>query len=315
MTSRLSILFFTLGLSLLSMLFSLSKGSTSIPLDQLLFSKNIEAHTIFFSLRLPRTLTAFVSGSLLALAGLLMQLLLENPLADPYILGISSGAALMTLLFMLLGVATHWLFMGSWIGSFIVMFFMLSLSKKHQWRTQTLLLLGIALAYGFSAAMSFLILLMKDVNLHNMLFWLSGDLNGATFPYLGLSVLILGFSVCLYLAPIFNLLARGELSATTLGLSTRYYRFLIYFLSALFTATAVSLSGCIGFIGLIVPHFTRLIAGYDHRFVVPLATLFGGSLLMIADTFARTLFAPQQIPVGIIMALIGVPLFVALLRK
>jgi iron complex transport system permease protein len=312
MTHTYKPLLFALGLVFLSLLLSLSKGSTSTPLYQLLFQDD---QAIFLKLRLPRTITAFVSGGLLALAGTLMQLLLQNPLADPYALGVSGGAALMTLLFMLFGVSEYGLIGGAWIGSLFTIVLMLLLAKKHQWQTHTLLLSGIALACGFSACISFILLIAPDTQLHSMLFWLAGDLNGTEFPWTGLVVLALGFIICLFLAPGLNILGRGEKEARSLGLPSKQYRFILYLLSSLFAATAVTMAGCIGFIGLIIPHLTRRLCGYDHRIVLPLAMLLGGSLLTITDTFARTLFAPQQIPVGIVMALMGVPIFVWLLQN
>lgn len=308
---RSGLIFIFISIAFFCMFFSLSKGSTSIPLDQLLFSNN----TIFFQIRLMRTLTAFVSGGLLALAGVLMQLLLQNPLADPYVLGVSGGAAFFTLLMMLLGVSESGLIGGAWIGSLLTILLILLLSRKHGWQTHTLLLSGIAIACGFSAAISFLLLISPDTHLHSMLFWLSGDLNDARFPWFSLSVLCLGLIATLILAPGFNILMRGENSARALGLPSKRYKFALYLLSSLFTATAITMAGCIGFIGLIVPHLTRLLIGYDHRFVLPASVLLGGSLLTIADTFARSLFAPQQIPVGIMLTMVGIPIFIWLLQK
>lgn len=306
-------LFIALGVAFFSLLLSLSKGSTSTPLYQLLFHS--ENQFIFLHLRLPRTLSAFVTGGLLALAGSLMQLLLRNPLADPYALGLSGGAALATLLLMLVGVSEYGLIGGAWTGSLLTIVLMLLLAKKHRFQTHSLLLAGIALACGFSACISFILLLAPASNLHSMLFWLTGDLNGASFPWVGLLILSLGFILCMLLAPGFNILGRGEKEARALGLPSEKYRFALYLFSSLFTATAVTMAGCIGFIGLIVPHVTRRLAGYDHRLVLPLSMLLGGSLLTLADTLARSLIAPEQLPVGIFMALIGVPVFIWLLQK
>lgn len=308
-------LFLVVGLAILSILLSLSKGSTSISIYQLLFSENSQFNVIFFHLRLPRTLTAFVSGSLLALAGSLMQLLLQNPLADPYVLGISGGAALMTLIMMLLGISSSWLMGGAWLGSLATIALILLLARKQRWQSPTLLLSGIALACGFSACISAILLITPNATLHSMLFWLNGDLNDAQLPWLGLSILSIGLFICFLLAPGLNVLSRGELEARALGLASEKYRIFLYLLSSLFTAAAVTLAGCIGFIGLIIPHFTRMLSGYDHRVTLPITALLGGSLLTIADTFARTLFAPQQIPVGILMAIIGVPVFVWMIQK
>jgi iron complex transport system permease protein len=315
MTPRYKHLALALSVAFFSLLLSLSKGSTSTPLYQLLFHDDNLLTSIFFTLRLPRTLTAFVCGALLALAGSLMQLLLQNPLADPYVLGVSGGAALATLLLMLLGVSEAWLMGGAWLGSLVTMVLMLLLASKHRWQTHTLLLSGIALACGFSACISFLLLLTPDASLHSMLFWLTGDLNGASFPWLGLIIASVGLLICLLLAPGLNLLGRGEQEARALGLPIEKYRIGLYVLSSLFTATAVTLAGCIGFIGLLIPHLTRRLCGYDHRMVFPLSMLLGGSLLTLADTLARSLFAPQQLPVGIFMAMLGVPVFVWLLQK
>jgi iron complex transport system permease protein len=317
MTQRFRFIFMLIIISLacMSLLFSLSKGSTSIPLYQLLFSDKGQFNEIFFKLRIPRTLAAFVCGSLLALAGTLMQLLLQNPLADPYALGISSGAALCTLILMLFGISGGWLIGGAWLGSLFVIALILWMTHKQRWQTQSLLLAGIALACGLSACISFILLISPETHLHSMLFWLSGDLNDAHFPTLALFILVLGFIISMCLAPGLNILMRGEKEARSLGLASEKYRLALYLLSSLFTAAAVTLAGCIGFIGLIIPHLTRLISGYDHRFLLPLSALLGGTLLTIADTFARSLFAPQQIPVGILMAFLGVPLFIWLLQK
>lgn len=311
--SRLTIIIFAIVIFTITL--SLSKGSTSIPIYQLLFSENSEFTNIFWELRLPRTLTAFVSGGLLALAGVLMQLLLENPLADPYALGISGGAALFTLILMLLGVNESWWMAGSWIGSLFIMALIVLFAKKHRWQTHTLLLTGISLACGLSASISFILLLTPNTDLHGMLFWLTGDLNDAHYPILGISVLCIGFIICFFLAPGLNLLTHGEREARSLGLESRTYRFILYLLTSLFTATAVTMAGCIGFVGLVVPHLTRLLAGSDHRIVLPITVLLGGSLVALADTIARLIIPPQQLPVGIVMAMIGVPTFIWLLQK
>ncbi len=313
MSSRFRLFFIIISLMIFSILLSLSKGSTSIPIYQLLFSENGQLTTIFLQLRLPRTITAFVCGGLLALAGSLMQLLLQNPLADPYVLGISSGASLLTLLMMLFGASEYWLMGGAWLGSLLTIALIFLLAKKHRWQTHTLLLSGIALSCGFSAGISFLLLISPNTSLHSMLFWLTGDLNDAHFPWAGLIILGVGMTICLLLAPGLNILGRGEIDARALGLHTVKYKIILYLLSSLFTAAAVTLAGCIGFVGLIIPHLTRLLSGYDHRIVLPISMLLGGSLLTIADTFARSLFAPQQIPVGILLVMIGVPVFVWLL--
>lgn len=301
--------------TILTIILSLSKGSTSTPIYQLLFAKNHEFSTLFWQLRLPRTLSAFVSGGLLALAGALMQVLLENPLADPYALGISSGAAFATLIGILLGLSADQCLSAAWIGSLLVMGLMMLLNRRHDWHTQTLLLTGMTLACGLSAAISFLLLTSTNTDIHSMLFWLSGDLNAINIPWLGIIALSIGFISSVYLAPSCNLLMHGEREARALGLNSSRYRFVLYLLCSFFTATAVTIGGCIGFVGLIVPHFTRLVFGADHRTLLPFSILLGGSLVTLADLLARTLLSPQQIPVGILMACLGVPLLIGRLWK
>lgn len=290
---------------------SLLNGSSTMSWQQLLHNHD----GILLDLRLPRTLTAFVCGSLLALAGSLMQLLLQNPLADPYVLGISGGAAFATLLCLLLGLSEQWLMTSAWLGSLGAIALILCLSRQHQWRSNTLLLTGIALACGFSALISFILMISPASKLHNMMFWLNGDLNDATMPWLASGLLIVGLAVCYALAPGLNLFARGEVEARALGLHTRQYQFALFLLSSLFTAAAVTLAGCIGFIGLIIPHIIRAWAGFDQRTALPLTALGGGIFLTVADTGTRSLFAPQQVPVGLVMAILGVPTFIWLLRK
>lgn len=309
-----------ISIALVSIFISLTCGSVFIEpnkLFQAILSHNDTLeHSILYNLRLPRTLSAFVTGALLALAGAMMQVLMRNPLADPYVLGVSGGAAVMTLLVLLWGLSGIWITVGAWAGSLLAIFLVFILSKKRSARyPEQLLLTGIALATGFSAVISFILVICQDKVFHSMLFWLLGDLNDSHFPWIEMGILAFGLLFSLSVANELNILLRGDLEAQTLGVNTQRLYYKLYFLSALFTATAVSLAGSIGFIGLIVPHLFRLGFGYDHRLLLPGSALLGGSLLVIADTLARTLFAPQTVPVGIVMALIGIPLFLFLLQK
>ncbi|HTM64277.1 MAG TPA: iron ABC transporter permease [Gammaproteobacteria bacterium] len=301
-------------LAAVSVFFSLFKGSTSFTLHQLIYDDYGQFNTIFLKLRLPRTITAFTSGGLLALSGSLMQLLLQNPLADPYVLGISSGAAFFTLLLMLAGASGSMLLAGAWAGSMLTAGMIVLLGGMHRWQMHALLLCGIAIAGGFGAGISLILLLSPDASLHSMLFWLTGDLNDAGWSPAGIIILIAGTGICWLLAPGCDILGRGDQEARALGLPVKPYRIILFSLSSLFAAAAVVQAGCIGFAGLIVPHFARRISGYNHRLMLPAAVLLGGSLVVLADTLARTLFAPQQIPVGIVMAVIGIPIFIFLMR-
>jgi iron complex transport system permease protein len=271
---------------------------------------------IVIHLRLPRTLAAFVTGGLLSLAGAMMQVLLRNPLADPYVLSISGGAAVASLVCILCGLTGYALMGGAWVGSFIATVLVFSLTRwKSAWQSDRVLLTGIALASGFSALISFILLISPDKELHGMLFWLLGDLSYAHLPILEMFILSTALILSLRFAKQLNLLVQGETQAKALGISTERLQIQIYFLTSLLTAAAVALAGCIGFVGLVVPHMFRLLWGYDHRWLLPGSVLLGGSLLTLADTFSRTLFAPQQLPVGIMMAMIGIPVFLFLLQK
>jgi iron complex transport system permease protein len=173
----------------------------------------------------------------------------------------------------------------------------------------------VVLATGFGALINFILIVSSENSLHSLLFWLMGDLSGSNIPYLGTIVLILGFIIAMSIARSLNVLIRGEIAALSLGINIKNINLIIYFLSALLTATAVSIGGTIGFIGLIVPHMLRLLVGSEHRLIIPGSILLGGSLLVCADTAARTLFSPQQMPVGIFTAFIGIPVFLYLLAR
>ena len=303
-----------------SILFSLFKGSTLISFGQLFHaayhSNDRITEKIILDIRLPRTLAAFITGGSLSLAGAMMQVLLRNPLADPYILGISGGGAFLCLLCMLCGFTGYWLTFGTWIGSLLAVFIVFFLAhRKNAQPHNSLLLTGIAIGSGFSAFISFILMMSPETELHSMLFWLLGDLSYAHLPFIESGILCIGLIMSILWGKQFNILMRGELSAKALGISTERLKIKIYFLSALLTASAVSLAGCIGFVGLIVPHLFRLLFGSDHRILLPGTVLLGGSLLTIADTLARTAFAPEQLPVGIIMVFIGVPIFLILLQR
>lgn len=307
-------------ITLLSISVAIFCGNQQMSMHDLLHAlsnnNHTPAHDILFRLRIPHATTAFVTGGLLALAGTLMQVLVRNPLADPYILGISGGAGLATLLCMLLGLNSLWLTGGAWMGS-LLSIALLFLLTQRQWTSQSpqLLLTGIALASGFSALISFILLISPDTILRGMLFWLVGDLSTTHLPITESIILGSGLLISFSIAKDLNLLVRGEKEAKALGVNTTRLHWKLYLLSSLLTATAVTLAGCIGFIGLITPHIFRLIVGYDHRYLLPGSVLLGGSVLTLADIAARTLFFPEVIPVGIVMTLIGIPIFLYFLQK
>ncbi len=302
-----------------SLLLALTQGSIDLTLGEVWHALWADAglnYTLVTEIRLPRALGAFACGGLLALAGALMQTLLRNPLADPYVLGISGGAAVGALGSILLGLGAIGLLAGSFFGALGSMLLVFTLAYgTGGWTPTRLLLTGVIIASGWGALISFILTISPDANLRGMLFWLMGDLSHTQHPWLALSVMLIGLLLCLPLARNLTLVGRSELQAQALGVSVTAIRRFIFILASLLTAVAVSQAGSIGFIGLVVPHLIRLLIGNDQRLLLPAATLLGAALLVCADTLARTLFAPQQLPVGILTALLGVPLFLYLLQR
>lgn len=307
-------------ISVLSIFTALSQGSIAVSASELWSALTHHtpslATTLILDLRLPRALSAFATGGLLALAGALMQILLRNPLADPYVLGISGGAAVGALTAMLFGVSGFWFTGSGFVGALVTMLMVFSLAHgRGTWTSTQLLLTGVVVAAGCGAVISFILATSNDLQLRGMIFWLMGDLGQPGNPYPPLIILALGLLSCLPIGRSLTLLSRGETQAQALGVAAQPLRRMIYFLASLLTACAVTLAGSIGFVGLVVPHMLRLIVGNDQRLLLPASVLAGGALLTFADTLARTLWAPQQLPVGVLTAMLGVPLFLYLLRR
>jgi len=299
---------------------ALSSGSADISAAQVWNSLTGVApdniRRLVIELRLPRALTAFGVGGLLAVSGVLMQVLLRNPLAEPYILGSSGGAAVAALLAMMLGLGAATVDFAAFGGAMAATLLVFSIAQgSGSWTPTRLLLTGVVLAAGFSAATTLLLALSPDQNLRGMLFWLMGDLNYAYAP--AQSLWLLGAITLggLLFARHLNVLARGDLQAAIVGLPVSGFRLLVFCVTALATAISVTTVGVIGFIGLVVPHLMRIVAGSDHRIVLPASALAGGVLLVVADTLARTVLAPRQLPVGALTATLGVPLFLILMSR
>lgn len=309
-----------IGVALGSMVLALVVGSIRIPVGDVFSSLFGETGTlsgeVVTGLRLPRALAGFACGGLLALSGALLQVLLRNPLADPYILGISGGAGVGAILAILLGLGVAGINGASFIGALAAMLVVFGLAHGDGSWTQTrLLLTGVIVAAGCGAMVALILSIAPDHKLHGMLFWLMGDLSQATSPKLVLGVLTAVLLVAMPFARELNLLARGPDMAQALGVQVGVLRRGVYIVASLATAAAVTQAGSIGFVGLIVPHLVRLAVGNDQRLLLPASALAGGSLLVVADTLARSLIAPQQLPVGVLTALIGVPVFLFLLAR
>ncbi len=306
--------------ALLAGLFALISGSADISAGEvwqaIAGDAQDNARNVVLELRLPRALTAFGVGGLLAVAGVLMQVLLRNPLAEPYILGSSGGAAVAALLAMMLGLGATLVDVSAFAGAMLATLLVFSIAQgTGNWTPTRLLLTGVVLAAGFSAATTLLLALSPDQNLRGMLFWLVGDLSFSYSPAQSLWLLAAITVAGLVSARHLNVLARGDLQAAIVGLPVAGFRMMIFAVTALATAISVTTVGVIGFIGLVVPHLIRIVAGSDHRIVLPASALAGGILLVLADTLSRTVLAPRQLPVGALTAAIGVPLFLILMSR
>jgi iron complex transport system permease protein len=303
-----------------SILFSLLSGSVDITLAEIaggiLSSESNLNSQVLQEIRIPRTLAAFVTGGLLALSGAIMQVLLRNPLADPYILGISGGAAVGALSAILLGASGFWLSNAAFAGALLSIFLVFGIANKFgDWSVTRLLLTGVVVSAGWGAVINILLTTSSTNNVQSMLFWLMGDLSQSRVNLAHYLLLIVGLAGGLLLSRSLNVLIRGELLAVSLGVNVQALRLLLFFSASVFTATAVTIAGSVGFVGLIIPHMLRLLGARDHRLLIPSCILLGGSFLVIADSLARTIVAPQQLPVGVVTAVIGVPAFILILRS
>jgi iron complex transport system permease protein len=303
--------------AIVAIIASLSLGSSGIDVPWAgIASGDALTRTIIVELRLPRALAAFGAGVLLALAGVLMQALLRNPLADPYVLGISGGAAVGALGVMLAGLAGFAVELGAASGALAAMLLVFAVAHgPGGWTTTRLLLTGVVVAAGCGAVVSLLLSLSDELRLRGMLFWLLGDFTYVRTPWSLLGLALAAIPACLLAARPLDALARGELQARLLGVPVRGLRIAIYVAASVLTAAAVTTAGSIGFVGLVTPHLVRLLIGSSHRAVIPAAALAGGALLVVADLLARTIVAPRQLPVGALTALIGVPLFLLMMRR
>ncbi len=293
-------------------------GSTEIgvrpALAALLGDLSEPTRTVVLELRAPRLLSAFTIGALLALAGVLLQALFRNPLADSYVLGVSGGSSVGALFALLLGASLWMVQCSAALGAMLTTFLVLGLSRGGA--TVRVLLTGVVVASACGALVTLVLVLADDGQLRGMMFWLAGDLGWAAHPWLMAGCTLLATVFVASVARPLDVLATGETTAQSLGLDLGRWRVAIVVIAGTLTAGAVIQGGSIGFIGLVIPHFVRLAFGTAaHRVVVPAAALAGGTLLAAADLVARTAAAPRQLPVGAIMALLGVPMFLVLLRR
>lgn len=311
-----------------SLLFSGMTGSIAVPLAEMpdalrqLMQGESSLAASLLELRAGRALTAFVTGGALALAGVMMQALLRNPLADPYVLGISAGASVGALLALLLMASAIVVDMAALAGAVGVSMLLYLLARRDlrsglalEAGTSMLLLTGVILSSACMALVTLMLSIAPEGRLRSMIFWMIGDLAGAPLRLAPWVVLGAALLYALRSARAMNVVALHAEAAATLGIRVGSLRKGLFFVSGVLTASAVTSAGSVGFVGLIVPHACRFAFGPDHRVLIPAAVLAGGSFLVLCDTLARTVIAPQQLPVGAITAIIGAPVFLYQLHR
>jgi iron complex transport system permease protein len=302
-------------------------GAVRIPLSELLGALRNPGSdplvaTLVVGLRLPRVILAALVGASLAGAGVLYQALFRNPLADPYILGVSSGAGLATVIVLAATVHATSLRYGlvpaaAFAGALLTMLLVVKLaSASGRLDTTSLLLAGVAVSYTFAALMSFVMLSARE-SLSTVVYWTMGGLNGASWGYVAMiaPMFVVGAALPFAFSRELNLMLLGDERAGQLGVPVERFKLLALGIGSLLTAAAVAVAGLIGFVGLMVPHMVRLVLGPDHRLLLPASLLAGATALVLCDLVARTILAPAEIPVGIVTAVLGGPFFVWLLVR
>ncbi len=325
------------GVLFFCVLLAIKFGPVEIPLDQSfkvivnrvtgmdLFAKEWKNSTenIIWNMRLPRILLAAIIGGCLSLSGVSVQALTNNPLANPYLMGVSSGASVGAVGMILFGdrfeIGRLGIAGGAFVGALVAVAIVLLLVRRMGgFSSVQLVLTGVAVSSMFGALTSLMVFSAKDArSVRTALFWMTGSFAGAKWEYvvLMLPILVIGFLMLWYCHRELDALVLGEEHAQILGVNTVLYRRLLIGVVTLLTSVAVSMTGVIGFVGLIIPHFIRLIAGSTHKRVLPLVLLVGAIFMVLADLFSKVVFAPEEIPIGVITALIGAPCFLWMMQR
>ncbi len=289
-------------------------GSVKIPLGEL-FS---QANRNILQLRLARIMLGLFAGAGLGVSGAVLQAILRNPLAEPYLLGTSSGAGLGAALGIFFGLSISLIPLVAFIGALLSIILVYNLAKQNgRISVQSLILSGVIVAIAISGLIVFLVSISNNQALRGILWWLLGSLEVYNFKLL----LIVGSIVCLGIIPIFilfqdlNAISLGEEEAVHLGIEVETVKKILFVTTALITGALVSITGIIGFVGLIIPHMMRMVVGPNHKVLIPASCLSGAAFLILSDTLARSLFSPVEISIGVITSLVGAPIFIFLLRR
>ena len=318
---RVTILILFAFLAVLGAFLSLTKGSSVITMSQiveLLLNPGMDPQSqIIWNIRMPRTIVGALVGINLSLSGAILQAIMRNPLADPHIIGISSGAGLAGVVIMILFPALEYLITPvAFVGAMLAAICIYILAWKNGIKPVRIILAGVAVSAFLSAGISGLMIFYSD-RVHGALMWMVGGLAARSWPHVSiiLPYAAIGLVLALASASYLNILQLGDDMARGLGVNVEVTRIVMTAIAALLAASAVSVVGLLGFVGLVVPHAARLLIGSDYRFLLPAAALLGVAIVTLSDTFARVIFAPIELPVGIIMAFLGAPFFLFLLRR
>ncbi len=292
----------------------ISKGSSKITLLELFNPSNQK----ILQLRIARVILGILVGSGLAVCGVALQAILKNPLAEPYLLGTSSGAGLGAVSSIFLGLSAAYIPIYAFLGALLSIVFVYNLAREgNRIPIQSLILSGVIVGVASSGIVIFLVSLSPNEALHGILWWILGNLQVYDLKLLvtvGIIVLS-GIAALIILSQDLNAISLGEQEAIHLGINAESLKKILFLITALITGALVSISGIIGFVGLIIPHIMRLIVGPNHKVLIPATALAAAAFLVLCDTLARTLFAPVEVPIGVITSLIGAPVFIVLMKK
>ena len=289
-------------------------GAVRIPFTELLSGSN----RIILNMRILRMVTAILAGCGLAVSGIALQAILRNPLAEPYLLGTSSGAALAAVIAVVLGVSRIYMPLAAFCGAIASIILVYSIAQEgRRISDRSLILAGVVVSVALSALIVFLVSIFGNRALHEMAWWLWGSLQVYDYRLIGIVAfpVIAGIIAVYFFSQDLNAISIGEEEAGHLGIDTQNVKKLLLLITALVTASLICICGIIGFVGLIVPHMMRLIVGPDHRILIPATCLCAAVFMVACDILSRTLFAPVEIPIGVITAVIGTPVFIILLKK
>ncbi|MFA5099856.1 MAG: iron ABC transporter permease [Candidatus Omnitrophota bacterium] len=302
------------GLLLTAVLLGLIKGAVKIPLQDLLSAANQP----ILNMRLLRIITAILAGCGLAVSGIALQAILRNPLAEPYLLGTSSGAGLAAVIAVILGISHIYLPLAAFAGAIASMIIVYNLAKEGtRISDRSLILAGVIVSIALSALIVFLVSIFGNLALHEMAWWLWGSMQVYDYRLVGLVAIpvIAGIIAIYFFSQDLNAISMGEEEAKHLGIDTQNMKKILIFVTALITASLICICGIIGFVGLIVPHMMRIIVGPNHKVLIPVTCIAAAVFMVACDMLSRTLFAPVEIPIGVITAVIGAPVFIILLKK